>query len=37
LGGAHEITFTLRAFDKLESAFRRLKRRDYPISPCPSF
>jgi type IX secretion system PorP/SprF family membrane protein len=37
LGGAHEITLTLRAFDKLESAFRRLKRRDYPISPCPSF
>ena len=37
LGGAHEITLTLRAFDKLESAFRRLKRRNYPISPCPSF
>jgi len=37
LGGAHEITLTLRAFDKLESAFRRLRRRDYPISPCPNF
>lgn len=37
LGGAHEITLTLRAFDKLESAFRRLKRRNYPIAPCPSF
>ncbi|MVN76308.1 type IX secretion system membrane protein PorP/SprF [Hymenobacter sp. HMF4947] len=37
LGGAHEITFTLRAFDKLESAYRRLKRRNYPIAPCPSF
>jgi type IX secretion system PorP/SprF family membrane protein len=37
LGGAHEITLTLRAFDKLESAFRRLKRRNYPISPCPNF
>lgn len=37
LGGAHEITFTVRAFDKIESAFRRLKRRNYPIAPCPSF
>jgi len=37
LGGAHEITLTLRAFDTVESAFRRLKRRNYPISPCPSF
>ena len=37
LGGAHEITLTLRAFDKLESAFRRLKRRDYPVAPCPAF
>ena len=37
LGGAHEITLTLRAFDKLESAFRRLKRRNYPVAPCPSF
>ncbi len=37
LGGAHEITLTLRAFDKVESAFRRLKRRNYPIAPCPSF
>ena len=37
LGGAHEITMTLRAFDKLESAFRRLKRRNYPVAPCPNF
>ena len=37
LGGAHEITLTIRAFDKLESAFRRLKRRAYPAAPCPSF
>ncbi|QKG58269.1 PorP/SprF family type IX secretion system membrane protein [Hymenobacter sp. BRD128] len=37
LGGAHEITLTLRAFDKLESAFRRLKRRNYPKAPCPDF
>jgi type IX secretion system PorP/SprF family membrane protein len=37
LGGAHEITLTLRAFDKVESAYRRLKRRNYPIAPCPSF
>ena len=37
LGGAHEITLTLRAFDKLESAFQRLKRRNYPNAPCPNF
>ncbi|MGI4736816.1 MAG: PorP/SprF family type IX secretion system membrane protein [Janthinobacterium lividum] len=37
LGGAHEITFTLRAFDKAESAYRRLRRRNYPLTPCPSF
>jgi type IX secretion system PorP/SprF family membrane protein len=37
LGGGHEITLTLRAFDKLESAFRRLKRRNYPKAPCPNF
>ncbi|WP_223652730.1 PorP/SprF family type IX secretion system membrane protein [Hymenobacter psoromatis] len=37
LGGAHEITLTLRAFDKLENAFRRLKRRNYPNAPCPDF
>ncbi len=37
LGGAHEITLTLRAFDKLESSFRRLKRRNYPKAPCPDF
>ena len=37
LGGAHEITLTLRAFDKLESAFRRLRKRNYPMAPCPSF
>ncbi|MGI4833769.1 MAG: PorP/SprF family type IX secretion system membrane protein [Janthinobacterium lividum] len=37
LGGAHEITLTLRAFDKLESAYRKLKRRNYPLAPCPSF
>ena len=37
LGGAHEITLGLRAFDKLENAFRRLKRRDYPLAPCPVF
>ncbi|RZK24139.1 MAG: type IX secretion system membrane protein PorP/SprF [Hymenobacter sp.] len=37
LGGAHEITFTLRAFDKAESAYRRLRRRNYPLAPCPAF
>ncbi len=37
LGGAHEITVTVRAFDKLESAYRRLKRRNYPTNPCPKF
>ncbi|MCC3153462.1 PorP/SprF family type IX secretion system membrane protein [Hymenobacter sp. BT770] len=37
LGGAHEITVALRAFDRLENAHRRLKRRVYPIAPCPAF
>ena len=37
LGGAHEITVTVRAFDQLEGAYRRLKRRNYPAAPCPSF
>ena len=37
LGGAHEITFALRAFDKVESAYRRLRRRNYPAAPCPVF
>ena len=37
LGGAHEITIAFRAFDKLESAYRRLKRRNYPLAPCPAF
>lgn len=37
LGGAHELTLALRAFDKLENAHRRLKRRVYPQGPCPTF
>ncbi|RZK45404.1 MAG: type IX secretion system membrane protein PorP/SprF, partial [Hymenobacter sp.] len=37
LGGAHEITLTVRAFDQLEGAYRRLKRRNYPATPCPVF
>ena len=37
LGGAHEVTLALRAFDRLENAHRRLKRRVYPIAPCPVF
>ena len=37
LGGAHEITIALRAFDRLENAHRRLKRRVYPMAPCPAF
>jgi type IX secretion system PorP/SprF family membrane protein len=37
LGGAHEITFTLRAFDKAESAYRRRRRRNYPLAACPLF
>ena len=36
LGGAHEVTLALRAFDRLENAHRRLKRRMYPIAPCPT-
>ena len=37
LGGAHEITLALRAFDRLENAHRRLKKRVYPAAPCPAF
>jgi type IX secretion system PorP/SprF family membrane protein len=37
LGGAHELTLSLRAFDRLENAHRRLKRRVYPAAPCPAF
>ncbi|OWP64575.1 hypothetical protein CDA63_02110 [Hymenobacter amundsenii] len=37
LGGAHELSLTLREFDSLEAAWRRLKRRNYPKIPCPSF
>ncbi len=37
LGGAHEISLTLRAFDPLDAAWRRLKRRNSPVPPCPSF
>jgi type IX secretion system PorP/SprF family membrane protein len=37
LGGAHEVTLALRSFDRLESSFLRLKRREYPTVPCPAF
>jgi type IX secretion system PorP/SprF family membrane protein len=37
LGGAHELTLALRAFDRIENAHRRLKRRVYPSAPCPAF
>ena len=37
LGGAHEISLTLRAFSSLDAAWNRLKRRNYPAPPCPSF
>ncbi|MBC8085404.1 MAG: PorP/SprF family type IX secretion system membrane protein [Hymenobacter sp.] len=37
LGGAHEISLALRAFDSLDAAWRRLKRRNYPVAPCPAF
>lgn len=37
LGGAHELSLTLREFDALEAAWRRLKRRNYPKIPCPAF
>jgi type IX secretion system PorP/SprF family membrane protein len=37
LGGAHEISLTLRAFDSLDAAWRRLKRRNSPAPPWPSF
>ena len=37
LGGAHEISFSIRAFDKQETAWRRLRRKNYPLAPCPAF
>ncbi|MFC7666676.1 PorP/SprF family type IX secretion system membrane protein [Hymenobacter humi] len=37
LGGAHELTVGLYAFDRIENAYRRLKRRVYPTAPCPAF
>ena len=37
LGGAHEVTLALRSFDRLENAYRRLKKRVYPAAPCPAF
>ncbi|GAA4351271.1 hypothetical protein GCM10023185_09780 [Hymenobacter saemangeumensis] len=37
LGGAHEVTLSLCSFDRLENAYRRLKRRNYPLAPCPAF
>jgi type IX secretion system PorP/SprF family membrane protein len=37
LGGAHEISLSLRAFDKQENAYRRLRRKNYPLTPCPAF
>lgn len=36
-GGAHELSLAVRNFDKLEAAWRRLKRRNYPAVPCPAF
>jgi len=37
LGGAHEVSLALRNFDRLEAAWRRLKRRNYPAAPCPAY
>ncbi|WP_165699341.1 PorP/SprF family type IX secretion system membrane protein [Hymenobacter jejuensis] len=37
LGGAHELSLSIRQFDALEAAWRRLKRRNYPAIPCPAF
>ncbi|MBC6611179.1 PorP/SprF family type IX secretion system membrane protein [Hymenobacter sp. BT507] len=37
LGGAHEVSLALRNFDRLEAAWRRLKRRNYPVAPCPAY
>ncbi|WP_165370446.1 PorP/SprF family type IX secretion system membrane protein [Hymenobacter persicinus] len=37
LGGAHEVSLSIRQFDSLEAAWRRLKRRNYPSIPCPAF
>ena len=37
LGGAQEVSLSIRQFDSLEAAWRRLKRRNYPSIPCPAF
>jgi len=37
LGGAHELSLTIRKFDALEAAWRRLKRRNSPAVPWPAF
>jgi type IX secretion system PorP/SprF family membrane protein len=37
LGGAHELTLSLRSFDQLDRAFRRLRRRAYPAAPFSAY
>lgn len=37
LGGAHELTVSLRSFDQLDRAYRRLRRRAYPVAPFPAY
>lgn len=37
LGGAHELSVSLFSFDQLEGAYRRLRRRAYPVAPLPAY
>lgn len=37
LGGAHELTLSLFSFDQLDSAYRRLRRRAYPVAPFSAY
>ena len=36
LGGAHELTLSLRSFDQVGGALRRLRRQAYPATPFPA-
>ena len=37
LGGAHELSVSIRNFDRIEAAWRRIRHRDYMNAPTPAF
>lgn len=37
LGGAHELSVSVRNFDRIEAAWRRLRHRDFMGAPTPAF